>query len=429
VGRPNVGKSTLFNRIAGERKAITDARPGSTRDRNYARISWTGADFDLVDTGGLLLGTDDPLLGPASKQAERAIGEADVLVLVVDGRAGLLPDDQAIAAALRRAGRPILVAVNKLEGREEDVSDFAGLGLSPLIPISAEHGLGIGDLLDAAVALLPERTEAPEEQPPLRVALVGRPNVGKSSLLNRILGAERSVVSDIPGTTRDTVDSLLERRGASFLFLDTAGFRKPRLLKEPVDRVSVARARRAIARADVAVLILDAVEGVKEMDATIAGYIQEAGCGVVVAVNKWDRSRELGLKERAFREAIGEELKFLSWAPIHFVSARTGAGLAALLATVQKVEASRRHRVGTGPLNRVLAQAVARHAPKAAHGNRPLRILFATQLRAAPPTFLLSLNHPVDLHFSYKRFLEKQFREAFGFVGTPLVLKVRTRPH
>jgi GTP-binding protein len=424
-----VGKSTLFNRLAGKRKAITDSRPGSTRDRNYARISWTGADFELVDTGGLLLGTPDPLLGPASKQAEHAIAEADVIIFVVDGRAGRLPDDGTIGASLRRSGKPVLVAVNKIEDQAEHLADFARLGFETLIPISAEHGLGIGELLDAAVALLPEKTSAPDEASPLRVALVGRPNVGKSSLLNRLLGSDRSVVSDIPGTTRDTVDSLLERGGNRYLFLDTAGIRKSRLLKETVDRVSVARSRHTIERADVAVIVLDAVEGVREMDATIAGYIQDAACGVVIVVNKWDRARELAIKEKTFRETIEDGLQFLEWAPVLFVSAQTGAGIGALLATIQRVDGARKQRVATGPLNRALAKAVARHAPKGAHGKRPLRILFATQLRVAPPTFLLSLNHPIELHLSYKRFLEKQFREAFGFEGTPLLFKVRTRIH
>jgi GTP-binding protein len=429
VGRPNVGKSTLFNRIAGQRKAITDARPGSTRDRNYAKVDWNGVPFELVDTGGLLLGLADPLLGPASKQAERAIAESDVLVLVVDGRAGLLPDDQVIAAQLRKVGRPVVLAVNKTEA-PSDLGEFSRLGFAPMVPISAEHGLGVGDLLDVAVSSLPRgEGEGEDEAPPLKVALVGRPNVGKSSLLNRVLGEERALVSEIPGTTRDTVDSLVVHRCVSYLFLDTAGIRKARLLKENVDRVSVVRSRHAIERADVGVLVVDAVEGPREMDATIAGYLQDAGNGVVIAVNKWDLAREKGLKEKATREAILDELKFLAYAPMVFVSARTGLGSSALLSAIQRVAVARRVRVATGPLNRALAKAVALYPPKAARGKDSLRILFATQLRVAPPTFLLSLNKPVDLHFSYKRFLEKQFRKEFGFEGTPLLFKVRTRKH
>jgi len=428
VGRPNVGKSTLFNRICGRRKAITDGRPGSTRDRNYAQVSWQGAAFELIDTGGLLMETDDPLLGPASDQAQRAIDEASRVVLVVDGRAGLLPDDQAIAARLRRRGKPVFVAVNKVEGSEDGVAEFTRLGFDRVMPISAEHGIGIGDLLDEVLTGLP-RQEAPEEAQPLRIALVGRPNVGKSSLLNRLLGSDRAVVSPIPGTTRDAVDSLLERGGERYLFVDTAGIRKTRLLQEHVDHVSVVQAKRSIERADVAVLVLDAVEGLRDMDATIAGYAQEAGVGVVILVNKWDLAPDLELKQRAFETQIRDRLKFLAYAPVVFASAKTGKGLGALLAAARRVRDAARKRVTTGQLNRLLADAARRHAPKAAKGAAPVKILFASQIGISPPTFFISLNHPVDLHFSYRRYLENQLRAAFGFEGTPIVLKVKTRRH
>jgi GTPase len=429
VGRPNVGKSTLFNRIVGRRKAITDNRPGSTRDRNYAQASWQGAAFELIDTGGLLLGTDDPLLGPAADQARLAIDEADLVVLVVDARAGLLPDDQAIAARLRRGGKRVLVAVNKAEGRDEGLEDFARLGFDELLPISAEHGQGVGDLLEAALAHLPRVEAADEEAPAPRVALVGRPNVGKSSLLNRLLGSERAVVSPIPGTTRDSVDSVLEREGKRYVFVDTAGIRRPRLLKENVDHVSVVQARHSLERADVAVLVLDATEFPREMDATIGGYVQKAGRAVVLAVNKWDVAPEQGLKQRAFEQAVRDDLKFFAYAPVVFVSARSGRGLGALLAAVERVAAEARKRVTTGQLNRVLARAAAGYAPKAAKGNAAIKILYATQIGVAPPTFGLSLNQPVDLHFSYKRYLENQLRAEFSFEGTPIVLKTRHRPH
>jgi len=429
VGRPNVGKSTLFNRIVGRRKAITDARPGSTRDRNYAQASWCGAAFELVDTGGLLLETDDPLLGPATDQAKRAIDEADVVVFVVDARAGLLPDDRAIAARLRRGGKKVIVAVNKAEANSSGPEEFAPLGFESMMVISAEHGQGVGDLLDAAVDSLP-RQEAPEDQPrPLRVAIAGRPNVGKSSLLNRLLGEERALVSPIPGTTRDAVDSLLEQGGKRYLFVDTAGLRRSRHLKENVDHVSVVQARRSIERADVVILLLDASEGLHEMDATIGGYVQEAGRPVVIAVNKWDLARDRRLTTKGFEREVRDALKFLSWAPVVFLSARTGRGLSALLAAAERVHAASRTRVTTGHLNRVLARAAQAHAPQAAKGNRPVKVLFATQVGVGPPTFVLSLNHPVDLHFAYKRYLENQLRAAFSFEGTPLVLKVRTRPH
>jgi len=429
VGRPNVGKSTLFNRICGRRKAITDGRPGSTRDRNYAQVDWQGTAFELVDTGGLLLGTADPLLGPASDQAQRAIEEADRVVFVVDGRAGLLPDDEAIARRLRRGGKSVLLAVNKLEAEGDALAEFARLGLDPAFPISAEHGHGIGDLLDAAVRGMPRLVPPAEESPPLRIALVGRPNVGKSSLLNRLLGEDRAVVSPVPGTTRDAVDSLLERGGRRYLFVDTAGIRRVRLLKENVDHVSVVQARRSIERCDVAVLVLDAAEGMREMDATIGGYVQEAGCGVVLAVNKWDLAEERGLRQKGFREDVGDHLKFLPWAPLLFVSAAEGKGLGALLKAAERVQAARRQRVSTGELNRLLAKATQAVAPKAAKGNRSVRILYGAQVGTAPPTFALSLNHPVDLHFSYERYLENQIRQAFGFEGTPIRLKVKVRRH
>jgi GTP-binding protein len=429
VGRPNVGKSTLFNRIVGRRQAIIDSRPGSTRDRNYAQTSWQGAAFELVDTGGLLLETDDPLLGPASDQAERAIAEADLVVLVVDGRAGLLPDDASIAARLRKSSKKVLVAVNKLEASEEVRHEFAALGFDRVVPISAEHGRGIGDLLDEALAEVPRVEAAEEADKPLRLAIVGRPNVGKSSLLNRFLGEERALVSPIAGTTRDSVDGLLEKGGRRYLFVDTAGIRRSRHLKENVDHVSVVLAERSLERADVAILLLDAIEGMREMDAVIAGKIQDAGRAVVIAVNKWDLAEEAGLKQKAFREAIAYHLKFLPWAPVVFLSAKTGHGLNALLAAAGKAAESGRKRVTTGQLNRMLAEAVRRHPPKAAKGNKEVKVLFGTQIGVSPPTFALSLNHPVDLHFSYKRYLENQIREAFGFEGTPIVVRSRTRPH
>jgi GTP-binding protein len=429
VGRPNVGKSTLFNRICGRRKAITDSRAGSTRDRNYAQTSWQGAAFELIDTGGLLLGSADPLLGPATAQAERAIDEADLVLFMVDGRAGLIPDDSAIAVQLRKRGKRVLVVVNKAEESVKGIEEFSALGFDDLQPVSAEHGSGVGDLLDAAPEQVP-RVEVPdEEEQPLRIALVGRPNVGKSSLLNRLLGEDRAVVSAIPGTTRDSVDSLLVQGDKRYLFVDTAGIRRVRALKENVDHVSVVQARRSIERADVAVLVLDATEGLREMDATIGGYIQEAGPGVVIVMNKWDRARELSLSQKEAELRVREELKFLPWAPLIFVSARTGSGLAGLLKAAERVQEARYHRVTTGALNRELAKATARYAPKGAKGNRQLKILYGTQVGVAPPTFVLSMNYPDPLHFSYKRYLENRLRAAFGFEGTPLVLKVRTRPH
>ncbi len=428
VGRPNVGKSTLFNRICGRRKAITDGKPGSTRDRNYAQTSWQGAAFELIDTGGLLLGTDDPLLGPAADQARLAFEEADRVIFVVDGRAGLLPDDGAIAAQLRKAGKKVVVAVNKSEAGDETTDEFSRLGFDRALPISAEHGIGVGDLLDAALADLP-RAELPEEQPAIKLALVGRPNVGKSSLLNRLTGQKRSVVSPIPGTTRDSVDAAFERGGDRYVFVDTAGIRRVRLLKENVDHVSVVQAQKAIDHADVAILVLDAEDGIRDMDATIAGRIQDARRGVVIAVNKWDVAHDKELKQKVFEQAVRDHLKFFAFAPIVFLSAETGKGITPLLAAVKRVSEAVKTRVTTGQLNRLLAKAAKAYAPKAAKGGHPVTILYGTQVGAAPPTFVISLSHPVDLHFSYKRYLENQIREEFGFEGAPMILKVRTRKH
>ena len=427
VGRPNVGKSTLFNRICGRRKAITDGRPGSTRDRNYAQASWQGRPFELVDTGGLLLGSDDPLLGPASRQAEVAIAEADVVLLVLDARAGLLPDDEAIARQIRRQGKKVRVVVNKVEEQAQDVSEFARLGWSERHAISAEHGLGIGDLLDAVLEGMPVVEPEAEAKPPVRVALVGRPNTGKSSIMNRLLGKERAVVSAVPGTTRDAVDEAFERRGRRYLLVDTAGIRRVRLLKENVDHVSVVQARRAIARAEVAVLVLDAESGLREMDATIGGEVVEAGAAVVVAVNKWDMAPERDLEMRAFERDVRDHVKFLPWAPVVFLSATSGRGIASLLRSVDAVHVARTSRVTTGELNRLLASATDAHVPRPAKGSRPVKILFGSQIGTAPPTFALSINQPGHLHFSYLRYLENRIREAFGFEGTPIRLKVRQR--
>jgi GTP-binding protein len=429
VGRPNVGKSTLFNRICGRRKAITDGRPGSTRDRNYAQVGWQGRAFEVIDTGGLLLGGEDPLLGPASDQARRAIEEADLVMFVVDSRAGLLPDDEAIGRELRRDGKRVLVVVNKAEAGELGSADFARLGFDGSFSISAEHGQGIGDLLDAALADLPH-AEAPDDtERPIALALVGRPNVGKSSLLNRLLGRERAVVSPIPGTTRDTVDDVFERGNRRYRLVDTAGIRRVRLLKENVDHVSVAQAKHAIEQAQVAALVLDAESGLREMDATIGGEIVEAGTGVVIAVNKWDLASRKGLQRKAFENDVRDALKFVAWAPIVFLSARTGQGIGALVAAVDRVHAARGLRVTTGELNRLLARATESNAPKADKGGQPVRILYGSQIGTAPPTFAISINHPVDLHFSYRRYLENRIRDAFGFEGTPIRLKVRHRRH
>ena len=320
------------------------------------------------------------------------------------------------------------MAVNKIEGGDDGAGEFARLGFDTL-PISAEHGLGVGDLLDEALARVPKVEVAEEAEKPLRLAIVGRPNVGKSSLLNRFVGQSRAVVSAVPGTTRDAVDSLLEKNGKQYLFVDTAGIRRARLLKENVDHVSVVQARRALERADVAILVLDATEGMREMDATIGGYALEAGRPTVIVVNKWDEADARGLKQKKVTDDVRDHLKFLSWAKIVFTSAKTGKGLTAILLAAEKAAAAGRQRMTTGQLNRFLAEASQRFPPKGMKGNQPVKILFGTQIGISPPTYALSLNHPVDLHFSYRRYLENQFRETLDLEGTPVVIKVRTRKH
>jgi GTP-binding protein len=430
VGRPNVGKSTLFNRICGQRKAITDGRPGSTRDRNYAQCSWRATAYELIDTGGLLMESADILAAAASDQARLAIREAELIILVVDGRAGLLPDDGAIAADLRRAGKRVVVAVNKAEARQDLTAEFAALGFDHTVPISAEHGTGIGDLLDLAFELLPRVPLGDDAPRPLRVALVGSPNVGKSSILNRLLGAERAVVSVIPGTTRDSVDGLLVRGEKRYLFVDTAGIRRRAVLKNNVDQVSVLRTSYSIRRADVAIVVLDAEVGMREVDTRVAGEVHEAGRGIVIAVNKWDGERSKGRGARkAFAEGVQDALKFASHAPVVFVSALAGTGLGVLLKAVDDVWLACQTRVTTGRLNRLLGSAVAALAPRTEGNVGPVKLLYGTQIGVAPPTFVLALNRAATLQTSYQRYLEHRIRAEFGFGGAPIVLKTRARRH
>jgi GTP-binding protein len=429
VGRPNVGKSTLFNRICGMRKAITDSRAGSTRDRNYVQVTREGFAFELVDTGGLLLGSDDPLLGPAVEQARTAILEADLVVFVVDARAGLLPADEEIARQLRRDGKSVLVAVNKVEGERVDaMGEFPRLGFDSLMAISAEHALGVGDLLDEVQARVPQvETPRVSDSGALPVAFVGRPNVGKSSIINTLLGDERSVVSAVPGTTRDAVDSELVRGEQRYRIVDTAGIRRVRLLKESVDHVSVIQARRNLERADIAVLVMDSAVGVREMDATIGGYAHESSRGVVIAMNKWDLVQ--GRKQAELELEARDNLKFLAYAPIVFTSTVTGKGFERLFAAIDRVAASQRTRVPTSQLNAMMTRALQEHPLKLARGGRRVRLLYASQIGILPPTFVLSFSQEAELHFSYRRYLENQLRAAFGFEGSPIIIRTRVRRH
>jgi GTP-binding protein len=430
VGRPNVGKSTLFNRITGSRRAIVAPLPGTTRDTNSQPAEWQGVPFLLVDTGGLFGATEDPLHVLVVEQGRRALETADVLVFVVDGREGLVPADEEIATTLRSANAPVLIAVNKTDDRRARgrALEFYRLGFDPVIEIAAEHGEGTGDLLDEIVKRLPSKRAAPPETEPdeVAVAIVGRPNVGKSSLLNRLLKEERSIVSDMPGTTRDSVDALLRWHKRSFRIVDTAGIRRPgRVRANQVEAVSVVLARRAIAKADVAVLVIDSVEGATDQDAAIAGEAEKTGCGIIIAANKWDLMKGRGENfSKTFDDSMRRQLKFLDYAPVLHISASTGERTGKVLETIDKVAEARSNRVPTGELNRFV-QAVTAANPPVSPGRRHVRILYAAQTSINPPEFVFFTNVATEFHFSYTRFLSNRLRESFGLLGTPIRIHVR----
>jgi len=437
VGRPNVGKSTLFNRITGTRRAIVTPVPGTTRDVITQPASWQGVQFQIVDTGGMFGGSEDPLHHLVVQQGRRALGEADVVVFLVDGREGVVSGDEEIAATLRPLGAPVVLAVNKTDDRRarSHAMEFYQFGFDPVVEIAAEHGQGVGDLLDGVVEALPAAQRRERARPAesatreVGVAIVGRPNVGKSSLVNRLLREERVMVSEIPGTTRDAVDALLRWHRRDFRIVDTAGIRRPgRVAKSgQVEAVSVLVARRAIERADVAVLVIDAVEGATDQDGAIAGEAAEAGCGVIVAANKWDLKKGKGSEvAKAFDDQVRRQLKFLEYAPILHISAATGERTPKLLEIIDRVAEARRKRVSTGELNRFVTAVTAVHPP-AAPGRREVRILYAAQTGVEPPTFVFFTNVATKFHFSYERFLVNRLREAFGFAGTPIRLHVRKR--
>ena len=427
VGRPNVGKSTLFNRLVGGRRAIVDDMPGVTRDRLYGDCEWRGRQLVLVDTGGF-----EPdaigIMVQVRAQAEHAVAEADVIVFLVDAREGLSPADVEVAGLLRRAAtKPILLAVNKVDsaGQESLAAEFHRLGFDPLFPVSAEQGQGIGELLDAVVDRLPEAPPAEAPSGAITVAIVGRPNVGKSSLLNCILGAERVVVSPEPGTTRDAIDTRFSYEGREYVLVDTAGIRAKGRLGRSVERYSVSRALAAIRRADVALIVLDGAEGVTVQDTKIGGEAHAAGCATILVVNKWDL-------RAGQREAVGEfggdlrdKFKYLAYAPVSFVSALSGLRVMELFPKIDEVAAARAYRVPTPELNAVMREAVSRRPPAAERG-RPVRIRYATQVAIKPPTFLI-FSTASTLHFSYQRYLENCLRRAFGFPGTPIRVSVRGR--
>jgi GTPase len=455
LGRPNVGKSTLFNRLVGSRRAIVGDEPGITRDRLYAEGEWRGRPFRVVDTGGIIPDEKDFIPAEIFRQARVALQEAAAVIMVVDARSELAAPDLELARVLMKTGKPLFLAVNKVDSdKQQDLAgDFHQLGIGKLFPVSAEHGRGVDDLLDAILEVLPpvkqiitedaepgEPAAAPAET---KVAIIGHPNVGKSTLLNRLTSADRAIVSSIPGTTRDAVDEIVERDGHKFRFIDTAGIRRKGKTHLMAEKLSVVMARKHLEAADIALLVIDATEGVSQLDAAIAGYAHESGRSVVVIVNKWDlviRGAAIGgrpskaarmqeSKRPADREAYEQRLryalKFLSYAPVLFVSASAGQGTEKIWPVLQQVAAERRKRIGTGEMNRFLKHVDFERASVPAR--QQVKIYYMTQAAIAPPTFVLFTDRKVKLHFAYQRFLENQIRRAFGFVGTPIWIKNRAR--
>jgi GTP-binding protein len=428
VGRPNVGKSTLFNRLIGRRKAMVDDMPGVTRDRNYGNVDRFEVPFILVDTGGFEPVTNDQLLRQMREQSLLAMEEADVILFVMDGREGLTPADREVAEMLRRAEKPVFHLINKVDGdrHEAAIADFYALGVDEVFTISAEHNRGIGDMMEAVVAALPLRGVAGAEDDVTKIAVVGRPNVGKSSLVNRLLGFERVVANPTPGTTRDSVDTYFTCRGKHYMLIDTAGIRRKGKTVEKIEKYSVMDSLRSIERADVALIVLDAAQGVTEQDEKIAGYAYEAGRGCIFVVNKWDALEKDNSTIGTFVDSIRTEFKYLPFAPIVFVSALTGQRIGKIMTEVDNVMAQYSRRVTTSELNRVFSEAVdTHHAPM--YQGRRVKFYYATQVGTKPPTFVIFTNRPEGVHFSYERYIGNRFREAFGFSGTPLRLMFKGR--
>jgi len=441
VGRPNVGKSTLFNRLIGRRRAIVGDEPGITRDRIYGETDWQGRHLRVVDTGGITPEEKELIPAEIFRQARVALDEADAVIMVVDGRSELAAPDLELARLLQRSGKPLFLAVNKIDSlaQEPDVEDFRRLGIGEMFPVSAEHGTGVAELLEAIldsinaeVAKEIEVTEETSERvQETKVAIIGRPNVGKSTLLNRLTGTARAIVSPTPGTTRDAVDELVERNGRAYRFIDTAGIRRKGKTKLMAEKLSVVMARKHLEAADVALLVIDAVEGVTALDANIAGYAHESGRSLIIAVNKWDLlgpGRPDGKKpadRNKFEQEVRDALKFIAYAPVLFVSAASGRGMEKVSPVLEQVAAERRKRISTSEMNRFLERIDFDRASVPA--SKRVKIYYMTQAAVAPPTFILFTDRPVKLHFSYERFLENQIRRAFGFTGTPIWIKNRAR--
>lgn len=428
VGRPNVGKSTIFNRIIGDRLAIVEDKPGVTRDRLYGRGVWLEQEFSIIDTGGIEIDGEDEILRSVRIQAELAIEEADVIVFMVDAKSGVTSTDEEIAGILFKSGKPVVLAVNKVDNiqRQDDIYEFYSLGMGDPVGISGAHGLGIGDLLDEASKHFPEDTGDEYGEDVIKVALIGRPNVGKSSLVNAMLGSERVIVSDVAGTTRDAIDTPFEKDGQKYVLIDTAGMRKRGKVYESTEKYSVMRAMKAIERADVVLVVLNGEEGIIEQDKHIAGYAHEAGKASIIVVNKWDAVEKDDKTMQQFTNKIRDHFLFMSYAPVVFVSAKTGQRLQKLYPVVNKVAENHSMRVVTHVLNDIINEAVALNTPPTDKGRR-LKLNYATQVAVKPPTFMIFVNDPELMHFSYERYLENKIREAFDFEGTPLRLFTRRK--
>ena len=427
VGRPNVGKSTLFNKLIGQRVAIVNDTPGVTRDRIYGECEWRSRKITLVDTGGIEPYSDDVILSQMRRQAELAIDTADVIVLVTDVKTGVVATDSEVAAMLLKSGRPVVLCVNKCDGIGEppaEFYEFYNLGLGDPIQVSSVHGHGTGDLLDAVFEHLPEEAEEEEGLENIRVAVIGKPNAGKSSLINRIAGEDRCIVSDIAGTTRDAIDTQIENDYGRFTLIDTAGIRRKSRVDDEIEKYSVIRAQMAIDRSDVCVIMIDATEGFTEQDSKVAALAHEAGKGCVIAVNKWDAVEKDGRTMQEYRKKLEVDFSFMAYAPMVFISAKTGQRLDQLFELIQRVANFNAMRITTGMLNDVLAQATARVQPPTDKGKR-LKIYYMTQASTKPPTFVCFVNRAELFHFSYQRYLENRIRETFGMEGTPIRFLIR----
>ncbi len=428
VGRPNVGKSTLVNRLAGKRVSIVKDTPGVTRDRIYAESEWLGRTYTLIDTGGIEPKTDDQLLQYMREQALTAIDTADVIIFVTDGRTGLTDADLEVGNMLRRSKKPVVIAVNKLDNMKDvsSIYEFYELGLGDPYPISAEQMQGVGDMLDAVLANFPPEDELAEEEEILHIAVIGKPNTGKSSLINRLLGEERVIVSDVAGTTRDAIDTKVTFEGRDYIFIDTAGIRRHSKIKESIEHYSVLRAVTAVERCDIAIVMIDATEGLTEQDAKIAGIAHDNGKGVIVAVNKWDAIEKDDKTMYQYIRDIDTTLSFMPYAQKMFISAKTGQRINQLFEVIDSVAENQNMRVQTGVLNDILYDAMAMFQPPSDKGKR-LKIFYMTQVSVKPPTFVLFVNDAELMHFSYKRYLENRLRDAFGFHGTPIRFIIRER--